>query len=137
MRLRPRHYVLFLIIVAVFLYNIVRHRHDERNAISSTPAPVVITGPRSNTPAWAAFDHAASLRDAPDSEFQPALADLHQLMPLDPNQNDGHLTDIRGCITWLGVYRQGAAQTHPDKSMIDIASHHIDVCVKFHQDSGA
>jgi hypothetical protein len=137
MRLRPRHYVLFLIIVAVFLYNIVRHRHDERNAISSTPAPVVITGPRSNTPAWAAFDHAASLRDAPDSEFQPALADLHQLMPLDPNQNDGHLTDIKGCLTWLEFYRQGMAQTRTDPQMKDRSIHHLDGCTKYHLDTTA
>jgi hypothetical protein len=136
MQLRPRHYILLAIILGLFIFNIIRHRRDQRNAISNAPAPIVYK-PRVDTPAWAAFDHAAALRNDPPATYEPAVQDLQKLIPLDPNQNDGHLTDIRGCITWLGVYRQGAAQTHPDKSMRDIASHHIDVCVKFHQDSGA
>ena len=137
MQLRPRHYVLLAVILGLFIFNIVRHRRDSRNAISSTPAPVIMNKPRSNTPAWVAFDHAAALRNDPPATYEPAVHDLQQLLPLDPNQNDGHLTDIHGCLTWLGIYRQGAAQTHPDHSMHDIASHHIDDCVKYHQDTGA
>ncbi len=137
MSLRPRHFVLLAIIIGLFVYNIIRHRHDERNAIPRASAPVAITTPRLNTPAWAAFDHAAALRDDPAATFDPALKDLNQLIPLDPNPTDGHLTDIKGCLTWLEFYRQGMAQTHPDPQMKTRATHHIDDCVKYHLDTGA
>ncbi len=137
MQLRPRHYVLFAVIVAIFVFNTVRHRRDMRPSISTEPAPVVVTHPRLDTPAWAAFDHAASLRDAPASEFNPALADLNQLLPLDPNQADGHLADIKGCLTWLDFYRQGMAQTHTDPQMKARSSHHLDTCTRYHLDTTA
>jgi hypothetical protein len=137
MSLRPRHYILLAIILGLFLFNMVRHRHDDRNAISNTPAPVLIHKPRVDTPAWAAFDHAASLRDDPAATYDPALQDLDKLIPLDPNPKDGHIEDIHGCMTWLEFYRQGAAQVHPDPKMKDRATHHIDDCVKYHQDTGA
>jgi hypothetical protein len=137
MSLRPRHFVLFAIIVGLFVYNIIRHRRDERNPIPNAPAPIVITTPRLNTPAWAAYDHAAGLRDAPAADFDPALNDLQTLIPLDPNPADGHLADIKGCLTWLEFYRQGMAQTHPDPQMKSRATHHIDDCVKYHLDTGA
>jgi hypothetical protein len=137
MQLRPRHYILLAIIIAIFVFNIVRHRHDARNAISNTPAPIIITTPRLNTPAWAAFDHAASLRDAPDSDFQPALKDLNQLIPLDPNQNDGHIAAIKGCLTWLEFYRQGIAHTSNDPQWKSRSNHHLDDCVKYHLDTAA
>jgi hypothetical protein len=140
MRLHPRHYVLFAVIVAIFVYNMVRHRRDQQNTVSTTtvPAPIVaINSPRLNTPAWAAFDHAASLRDATADEFEPALKDLNQLLPLDPNQADGHLTDIKGCITWLEFYRQGMAQTRTDPQMKARSVHHVDNCVKYHLDTSA
>ncbi len=138
MQLRPRHYVLLAVILGLFVFNIIRHRRDQRNLISTnnTSAPIVITTPRINTPAWAAFDHAAALRDDPPATFAPALHDLQQLIPLDPNQKDGHLEDINGCLTWLEFYRQGAQPIHPDPTMKDRAIHHIDDCVKFHKDTG-
>lgn len=138
MQLRPRHYVLLAIVIGVFLFNIVRHHHDQNNALLQTrPAPVIVTGPRLNTPAWAAFDHAASLRDAPDTDFQPALADLRKLLPLDPNPTDSHLADIRGCLTWLEFFRQGMAQTHPDPAMKQRSLTHIQNCVKNHLDTSS
>ena len=137
MQLRPRHYILLAIILGLFIYNIVRHRHDERNAISTTPAPVIVNKPRLNTPAWAAFDHAASLRDEPAANYDPALKDLQTLIPLDPNQTDGHIEDIHGCLTWLEFYRQGMAQTHSDPQMKARATHHVESCVKYHLDTGA
>ena len=137
MQLRPRHYILLAIVLGLFLFNMVRHRHDDRNALSNTPAPVIITKPRMDTPAWAAFDHLAGLRDAPAADYDPALQDLNKLLPLDPNPRDGHLEDIHGCMTWLEFYRQGAAQVHADPKMKDRATHHIDDCVKYHQDTGA
>jgi hypothetical protein len=136
MQLRPRHYVLLAIVIGVFIFNIVRHRRDrEAERLHSQPAPVIVTGPRLNTPAWAAYDQAASLRDAPDSEFQPALADLQKLMPLDPKQNDGHIADIHGCLTWLNFYRQGMAQVNPDPKMKARSQTHIENCVKYHLDT--
>ncbi len=139
MSLRPRHYILLAIILGLFLFNMVRHRRDQRNLISTStaPAPVLINKPRLNTPAWAAFDTLAGLRDAPAADYDPALQDLNKLIPLDPNPKDGHLEDIHGCLTWLEFYRQGAAQTHPDPKMKDRATHHLDDCVKYHQDTGA
>jgi hypothetical protein len=139
MRLRPRHYVLLAIILGLFVYNIVRHRRDERNLISTTntPAPVIVQKPLLKTPAWAAFDQLATLRDAPAAAYDPALKDLQTLIPLDPNQKDGHIEDIHGCLTWLEFYRQGMAQTHPDPQMKTRATHHIEDCVKYHQDTGA
>ena len=142
MQLRPRHYVLFAIIVAIFIFNMVRHRRDSRPSVSTTPAPIVITQPRVDTPAWAAFDHAASLRDAPDADFQPALTDLNRLLPLDPNPTDGHLADnhiadIKGCLTWLNFYRQGMAQTRTDPKMKARSAHHLDTCTKYHLDTSA
>jgi hypothetical protein len=137
MSLRPRHYILLAIILGLFVYNIIRHRHDERNAISTIPAPVLINKPRLNTPAWAAFDHAAGLRDEPAATYDPALKDLQTLIPLDPNQTDGHLADIHGCLTWLEFYRQGMAQTHSDAQMKASATHHVETCAKYHLDTGA
>ncbi|MBW4038350.1 MAG: hypothetical protein HIU91_05620 [Acidobacteria bacterium] len=136
MRLRPRHYVLIAIIIGIFVFNIVRHRHDRETAhLNTQPAPIVVTGPRLNTPAWAAFDHAASLRDAPNTDFQPALADLQMLIPLEPNQSDGHIADIHGCLTWLEFYRQGMAQATPDPKMKQRSQTHIQNCVKYHLDT--
>lgn len=139
MNLRPRHYILLAVVLGLFVFNMIRHRHDERNTLSTStaPAPVIVTKPRIDTPAWAAYDHAAALRDDVPATYGPALQDLNKLIPLDPNQNDGHIADIHGCMTWLEFYRQGAAQVHPDPKMKDRAAHHIDDCVKYHQDTGA
>ncbi|MGA8939032.1 MAG: hypothetical protein WB439_07700 [Acidobacteriaceae bacterium] len=89
--------------------------------------------PRANTPAWAAYDTLAGDRDAPTSIYKPAFDDLQTLIPLDRNQSDGHVEDIKGCLTWLEFYRQGAAQTNPDAQMKARAVRHIDDCVKYHQ----
>lgn len=135
MQLRPRHYVLLLIIVGLFIFNIVRHHRERRSVPPNTaPAPVVVTAPRLNTPAWSAFDRAAALRDAPDTDFQPALADLQKLLPLDPHPHDGHIADIHGCLTWLVFYRQSMAQTNPDPGMKQRSQTHIENCIKYHLD---
>ncbi len=137
MQLRHRHYILFAIIVGIFIFNMVRHHRHNRPSVATTPAPIVITKPRLDTPAWAAFDHAAALRNAPDAEFQPALKDLNLLLPSDPNQTNGHITDIKGCLTWLDFYRQGMAQTHTDPQMKARSAHHLDTCTKYHLDTSA
>lgn len=143
MQLRPRHYVLLAIVLGIFIVNMVRHRRDTRPIHSTnTPAPIVVTKPRIDTPAWAAFDHAASLRDAPAADFDPALADLNRLIPLDPNttdpnQTDTHIADIKGCLTWLDFYRQGMAQSHADPKMKARSAHHLDTCTQYHLDTSA
>ncbi len=135
MHLRPRHYVLLAIILCLFVYNIIRHRRyqQEMNSLSTQSAPVVVHTPRLDTPAWAAFDQLASLRDASSSEYDPALKNLQTLMPLDPNQGDGHLQDIKGCLTWLEYYRHGHALNNPDGQMKALALRHIEDCAKYHQ----
>ncbi|MGA7155211.1 MAG: hypothetical protein WBY53_00090 [Acidobacteriaceae bacterium] len=135
MTLRPRHYILLAVILGLFVYRIILHREHENNlrSLSTAPAPVLTMNPRANTPAWAAYDTLAGDRDAPTSVYKPAFDDLQKLLPQDPNQKDGHIEDIKGCLTWLEFYRQGAAQTNPDQSMHARAARHIDDCVKYHQ----
>jgi hypothetical protein len=129
MRLKPRHYVLFLLIVAVFVWNIVRNHHRQPT-LQPAPASIVHTGPPPQSPGWSAFDAAAHLRDAPETQFQPALKSLQNLLPADPNH-----ADINGCLIWLQFYRQGMVQTHTDPQMKDRAIHHIDGCTRYHLDT--
>jgi len=130
MRLRPRHYVLCAVIVAVFVFNIVRNHHKQ-SSFAPTPAPVAVhTAPPAQTPGWLAFDHAASLRDAPADQFAPALQAVQQQLPSDPNASD-----IQGCLIWLQFYRQGMAQTRTDPQMKDRSIHHLTGCTKYHLDT--
>ena len=129
MRLRPRHYVLFLVIVGIFVWNIVRNHH-RTPAYEPAPAPIVHTGPPPQSPGWSAFDAAASLRDAPDTQYLPALKSLRSISPIDPNH-----ADIDGCLTWLQFYRQGMAHTGSDPEAKQQSLRHINGCTKFHLDT--
>jgi hypothetical protein len=129
MRFRPRHYALFALLVAVFVYNMVR-RHRATVIPSPAAVQVVPSGPKADTPAWRAFDHAASLRDAPAIQFSPALKDVEQQLPNDPGA-----ADIRGCLIWLQFYRQGMAQIRTDPQMKDRSIHHLAGCTQFHLDT--
>jgi hypothetical protein len=132
MRLRPRHYVLFLLIVGVFVFNIIRNR-QHRATPEPAPAPVVVhNAPPAQTPGWLAFDHAATLRDASPKDFAPALQALQHQLPTDPNA-----ADLRGCLTWLEFYRQGMAQVRTDPQMKDRSIHHLAGCTKYHLDTTA
>jgi hypothetical protein len=132
MSLRPRHYILLAVVLGLFVYNIVRHRHDDRNAIPQPAASVRASlGPPVDTPAWRAFDHAAALKDAPPATFDPALAALHTELGKVPSQ------DIEGCLVWLEFYRQGMAQTRTDSQMRDRSLHHLAGCTRFHLDTTA
>ncbi len=137
MQLRPRHYVLLAVILGLFVFNMIRHRRDDRNAISNTPAPVLINKPRIDTPPGPPSTTPPPFATMLPPSYTPAYQDLQKLLPLDPNQQDGHLADIHGCMIWLEFYRQGMAQTHPDPQMKARALHHLDNCVKYHQDTGA
>jgi hypothetical protein len=129
MSLRPRHYILFAVIVGIFVFNIVRHHHRQPT-FEPAPAPIVHTGPPPQSPGWSAFDTAANLRDAPETQFHPALKTLQDLLPTDPNR-----ADLNGCVIWLQYYRQGMAQTRTDPQMKDRAIHHIDGCTHYHLDT--
>jgi hypothetical protein len=128
MQLRPRHYVLLAVIVGLFVFNIIRHRHTQP-VVTPGPAPIVTTAPPLQTPAWTAFDHAASLRDAPEPAFQPAMSALQQRIHLAPS------ADLNGCLTWLEFYRQGALHPSIDPAWKQRSQRHLDGCVQFHLDT--
>jgi hypothetical protein len=127
MQLRPRHFVLFAIVLALFAVNILRHRRHQPVS-SSPPAPVVTTPPPTSS-AWTAFDHAAGLRDAPDPQFQPAFQDLQQQIAATPAQ-----PGMEGCLTWLEFYRQGVLHPARDPQWKTRSQHHLDGCVHYHAD---
>ena len=129
MRLRPRHYVLFLVIVGIFVWNIVRNHHRAPAPVA-TPAPIVHSGPPPQSPGWSAFDAAAALRDAPDTQYLPVLKSLQAAYPTDPNH-----ADIAGCLTWLEFYRQGMAHTGHDPEGKQRSLRHLNGCVQFHLDT--
>ena len=129
MQLRPRHYVLIAVIIGIFAFNVWRHHTSAVVVPSSTPT--VTTAPPVQSAAWSAFDHAAALRDAPDTDFQPALKDLRTLLDAAPTSG------ISGCLVWLEFYRQGMAQTRTDPQMKDRSLHHLDGCVKYHLETTA
>jgi hypothetical protein len=130
MRLRPRHYLLFLVIVAVFVWNIYRNHHPRPVETSISPAPIVHTGPTPQSPGWAAFDAAEALRDAPDTQYLPALKSLQTLLPNDPNK-----ADIDGCLTWLEFYRQGMAHAAADPESKQRSLRHLTGCTTYHLDT--
>jgi hypothetical protein len=130
MNLRPRHYVLIAVIFGLFLFNL--WRRSKTPAQANEPAIAVHTAPPAQTPAWAAFDYAAGLRDAPDAQYQPALQALQQQLKTAPADQD-----MRGCMTWLAFYRQGALHPSSDPQWKQRSQRHLDGCVKFHIDTSA
>jgi hypothetical protein len=129
MRFRPRHYVLIAIILALGVYNFVRmHRAPQRVIAPTTPPQV--TGPVPQSPAWQAFDKAASLRDSADAQFQPALSALKQQIG---TASTAQKPDLDGCHTWLLFYRQNAhaAASDPWRQR---STQHLDSCVRYHRD---
>jgi len=130
MRLRPRHYALCAVIIAIFVVNIVRNHH--RQTVTSSPPGPVVTGPRVITPLWSAFDAAAALRDAPDAQFLPALHNLQQLLD---TTHDATTSAVDGCHTWLLFYRQAVLHPSKDTAWKDRSAHHLDSCVKYHLDT--
>lgn len=134
MRFQPRHYVLIVVIIGIFVFNMVRHHRREAALEGSNhAASPVITTPPAQTPAWSAFDHAASLRDAPEATYAPASDALHTALAAAPN--DATTADIKGCITWLEAYRHGVTTTAGKGSWKDRSGRHIDGCVKYHLDT--
>ena len=137
--MHPRRLILILIVIGLIGWNIYRYEHSHRinpgfiTSNSSNPAP-----PATDTDAvWAAFDHAASLRDAPEDQYQPALDRLHNAMHAVPNPNlkanADVLKNVRGCNVWLTFYRQNLKVAANDPWKVRSTSH-LDSCVKYHAD---
>ncbi len=127
MQLRPRHYILLVVVISLFVYNVIKHRHDERArqaALQSTNSLAA--------PAWAAYDKTAALRDAPEAQFQPAFTDLRSATEgPDAQQPDKAqaLTDVIACKTWLLFYRTPSWRHNAQKN--------VNGYIKFHRDTVA
>jgi hypothetical protein len=131
MQLRPRHFILLAVVIGLFVFNVVRHRHAQQPTTFTRTQPVVITA-RPNFPVWTAFDHAATLRDAPEPQFQPAFQNLQQQIAAAPAQ-----PGISGCVTWLEFYRQGILHPARDPQWKSRSEHHLDGCIQHHADTSA
>ena len=131
MRLKPRHYILFAVIVGVFAFNL--WRKHSAHPIAKTPGTVRFFGTPAGTPAWRAFDKTYTLRNAPDPDFQPALHDLQQQITL--AASDPTTSDLSGCLTWLEFYRQGALHPAKDPQWQQRSTRHLDSCSKYHADT--
>ena len=126
MRLQPRHYLLIGIIVLLGIWNFVR--------LNRARHPAGAPGAALNTPGWQAFDHAASLRDAPEPQFTPALDALRAQTE---SSTGPEAADLRGCQMWLLYYRHNvpmASGKPSDWSML--ATSHVQSCTSTHHDLG-
>ena len=142
MRFRPRHYVLIVIILALGAYNFVRiHRLSQQTASAPVPTPASQPAAHSNSPVWPLYDNAATLRDAPDAQFQPALKALNQgidninAASVPPTTTPDEIADLHGCQTWLLFYRQ--EHLHPAVNKPGWAAQlqsHVNSCVANHRD---
>jgi hypothetical protein len=129
MRLRPRHYILIVIILALGVYNLIRMHRAPQRVIAPTNNSVSV-GPISQSRAWQAFDKAASLRDAGDDQFQPALSALKQQINSASAQEK---PDLDGCQTWLLFYRQNTHAASQD-TWRQRSTQHLNNCVSQHLD---
>jgi hypothetical protein len=128
MRFRPRHYALIVIILALGAYNLVRI-HRARQQPTPTPQPTASI----NSPVWTLFDNTAAVRDAPDTQFQPALKALNQA--IDNAATSPDIADLHGCQTWLLFYRQ--EHLHPAVNKPGWPAQlqtHVNSCVANHRD---
>ena len=126
MRLQPRHYVLIGLIVLLGIWNFVRFRR------SHLPAAPPAAG--SSSPGWQAFDQAASLRDAPEAQFTPAL---NALRARTESATGPEAADLRDCQMWLLYYRHSvpmASGKPTDWAML--SSSHVQSCLTSHRDVG-
>jgi hypothetical protein len=129
MRFRPRHYVLIAVILALGIYNFIRMHRAPQRVIAPTNSSVSV-GSVSQSPAWQAFDKAASLRDAGDDQFQTALQQFRKQMGSASAQEK---RDLDGCQTWLLFYRQNAHAGSQD-TWRQRSTQHLNSCVSQHRD---
>src|ERR1700722_10449475 len=141
MRLHPRHFVLLAITIGLLIFNVYRPpRTQQPSTFSQQAAPVLLqpsiyADPAVNN-AWIDFEHAASLRDAPAMQFQPALEKFNAaqgaIHTAAANAASDPTIDLENCKVWLTSYRTGAL-TGPNAHTQ--ASEHIDRCVRLHRDA--
>jgi hypothetical protein len=134
--MKPRQIVLIVILIAVAIFDYMRmhKRHEAQQqayvatAVShSNAAPDAATTPAAQA-AWSAYDHAASLRDANATQFQPALDAFHADAAQVPATSGSYAAqDLETCRMWLVQYRANG-------SMHAMAAHHIDSCSQLHRD---
>ncbi len=131
--MRPRHYVLIAVIVALGVFNYFRVRRAQSTQ-QATPVSIA-TGPVPQSPSWNAFDKADALRDAAESQFSAQLQTLDQTVQAAP-ATDPTIAEVKGCQMWLMFYRQGIVHPSKDTSWRDRSTKHLDECVKTHHDAG-
>ncbi len=131
MRLHPRHYLLIAILLALGVYNLLRVRRARRDTVLLTGQP---TAARPGSPAWGSFDRAAGLRDAPESQFTPALAAFR----MEANAAGGaDAPDLRNCLMWLEYYRHSVPMAGGNaNSWSMLATSHVQSCMTDHRDLG-
>ena len=129
MRFRLRHYVLIAVILVLGIYNFIRMHRAPQRVIAPTNNSASV-GPISQSAAWQAFDKAASLRDAGDDQFQPALTALKQQTE---SASAEEKQDLGGCQTWLLFYRQNAHASSND-TWRQRSVQHLNNCVSQHRD---
>lgn len=130
MRLQLRHYLLIAIVLALGIYNFVRVRRARETA--GAVVPHAATGPQ--TPAWASFDRAARLRDAPEAQFTPALTDLRARATAAGGPD---APDLRNCLMWLQYYRHSVPMASGNaNSWGMLATGHVQSCLNDHRDLG-
>jgi hypothetical protein len=133
MSLKPRHFVLIAIIIGIFIFNLYRNRKAKLPTDGTAPIVTTHSAP-AQTPTWTAFDHAATLRDANPTDFDPAMQSLQQELT---TASGPTLSDIKGCLTWLEFYRQGHLHPSTDPKWKDRSERHLNGCVKYHLDTTA
>lgn len=137
MRLKPRHYVLFAVLIGLGIFNLIRfHRAKEQPGA----APGVTS--RGSSPVWEEFDKAAVARDADDGSFEAALKQLGDAIDaasaqkFPPRPDAAELDGLRGCKTWLEFYRQ--YHLHPNAKnpvSADKTQEHVASCQARHRDT--
>ena len=128
MRLKPRHYLLIAVLLGLGLWNLVRSRRAMHPAAPATAVSV------SGTPAWQAFDRAAALRDASDTQFTPAL---NELKPQTEAATGPDAADLRDCQMWLLYYRHSVmAASGKAGDWAKLATGHVQSCMSTHRDIG-
>ncbi len=126
MRLQPRHYVLIGVIVLLGIWNFVRVNRAHRTSLTAPSAP--------RSPGWDAFDQAATLRDAPEAQFTPAL---NALRAKTETASGPDAAEHRDRQNWLLNKRNKvtmAAGRTNDWAMLSTS--HVQSCMVNHRDVG-
>lgn len=130
MRLQPRHYLLIAVLLALGVYNLIRLRRAHHSAAGAN----TLSASRPGTPAWGSFDRAAALRDAPESQFTPALITLRAQAEAAQGSDAG---DLRNCLMWLQYYRHSVPMAGGNaNSWGMLATGHVQSCINEHRDVG-